>query len=71
MIDKDKGPFKFTTCSMCGKEFIRQPGSIYKLHFAGKMHHFCCYTCWMKGKKVKESVNEANYKRLCNDCEQH
>lgn len=58
------GPFKFTKCSICGKEYIKAPGSIYKLKFAGKIHNFCTYTCYMKAKRLKENNNEASYKRI-------
>lgn len=58
----------FTKCQMCGKDFIKRPGSIYKICFAGKTHQFCSYTCYQQAKKVKEAVqattSEISYSRL-------
>ena len=51
----------FTTCQMCGKEFIKRPGSIYKCSFAGKTHQFCSYTCYQQAKKVKEQVQASSH----------
>ena len=51
----------FTTCQMCGKEFIKRPGSIYKCSFAGRIHQFCSYTCYQQAKKVKESVQASSH----------
>lgn len=63
-MPKDKGPFKFTTCAICGKQFIRQPGSIYHLRFADKTYQCCSYTCYRNATKVKEGTNEAIYKKF-------
>lgn len=62
-----KGPFKYTTCAICGKQFIKAPGSIYKVMFAGKTNQCCSYTCYMKAKRIKEDTNEANYKRFSDE----
>lgn len=54
-MNKD-GPFKFTVCSMCGKEYIKQPGSIYHVEYIGKINHCCSYTCYKQALKVKEDA---------------
>lgn len=53
-------PFKFTVCAMCGKQFIRQPGSIYNVKYRGRMNRCCSYTCYQKALKVKEELLGAN-----------
>lgn len=59
---------EFTTCQMCAKQFIRQPGSIYKVKFAGKIYHFCSYSCYTAAKKcrdqVRETIHESTYIRI-------
>lgn len=47
-------PFKYTICAICGKEFIKQPGHIFKIHFADKTYNCCSYRCYQQGKYVKE-----------------
>lgn len=65
------GPFKFTTCAICGKQYIKIPGSIYKVNFAGKTYQCCTYSCYMKAKKLKEDNNdEASYRRLRDELKQ-
>lgn len=61
----DSGPFKFTVCSMCGKQYIRQPGSIYKIIYKGKTNNCCSYSCYNKAKSIKEEtiLNEKKNKR--------
>ena len=61
------GPFKFTTCAICGKQYIKPPGSIYKVKFAGKIYQCCSYSCYMRAKKLKEDNNEASYKRFSDE----
>lgn len=61
---KSNGPFTYTTCGICGKEYIRIPGSIYKVRFAGKTYHCCGYACYQKALKIKESCNEHQYQKL-------
>ena len=46
----------FTTCQMCGKQYIRIPGSIYKMRFAGKRYNFCTYECFRHAEKCKEQI---------------
>ena len=53
--------FQFTTCQMCGNKFIKRPGSIYKLNFAGKVYHFCTYSCYKAAKECKEQVQETSH----------
>lgn len=62
-----KGPFKYTTCAICGKQYIKAPGSIYKVNFAGKTYQCCTYSCYMKAKRLKEDNNEASYKRFSDE----
>ena len=57
----------FKVCAMCGQTFHKMPCSIYTLHFAGKVHHFCTYSCYTKGKEVYDSVNKAMYTELCKE----
>ena len=65
------GPFKYTTCAICGKQFIKAPGSIYKVKFAGKTYHCCTYTCYVEAKRLKEHNNEASYKRISDEFKKH
>lgn len=62
---------EFTTCQMCAKQFIKRPGSIYKVLFAGRVYHFCSYSCYEAAKACKENVqktsHEALYARLRNE----
>lgn len=50
--------FDYRPCDMCGKQYIRSPGSIYKLNFASKRYNFCSYSCYMNAVKCKEMVQE-------------
>lgn len=43
-------PFPFTKCSICDKEFIEAPESIYRMSVKGKSLHACSYSCWNKLK---------------------
>lgn len=58
---KNSGPFTQITCAVCGKKFVKQPGSIYHLQFAGRSYQCCSYTCYQKGLDVKENVNQSEY----------
>lgn len=51
-----KEPFRFTICAMCGKEFIKQPGSIYHVEYKGRINQCCSYTCYQKAIRVKEKL---------------
>lgn len=65
-------PFKFTVCSMCGKEYIKQPGSIYKVIYKDRINQCCSYSCYQKAKKLKEKLrNEANHKKFSNELKEH
>lgn len=47
-------------CPHCGKEFIKNPSSIYKLVIEGRTCRYCSYTCWMAVKatlKVREHID--------------
>lgn len=50
--------FDSKPCDMCGKQYIRSPGSIYKLNFASKRYNFCSYSCYMSAIKCKETIQE-------------
>lgn len=60
--------FDYRTCDMCGKQYIRRPGSIYKIDFASKRYNFCCYSCYTKAINCKEAVqanqSESFYAKL-------
>lgn len=53
---RERGPFKYTVCSMCGKDYIKAPGSIYKVMYKGRVNQCCSYTCYQKALKVKEAA---------------
>ena len=53
---RNNGPFKFTVCSMCGKYYIKQPGSIYKVTYKGRINQCCSYSCYRKALKLKEEL---------------
>ena len=48
--------FDSKTCDMCGKQYIPRQGSIYNINFASKRYNFCCYSCYRKAEKCKETV---------------
>jgi hypothetical protein len=48
--------FDSKPCDMCGKLYVRRPGSIYKINFASKRYNFCSYSCYMNAVKCKEAV---------------
>lgn len=56
-------PFKFTVCSMCGKEYIKQPGSIYKVIYKDRINQCCSYSCYQKAKKLKEKLRNESIKK--------
>lgn len=56
--------FDYRTCSMCGKKFIRQPLSIYKLSFANRSYQFCSYTCYSEALRVRDSAHPEDYRRF-------
>ena len=56
-------PFKFTVCSMCGKEYIKQPGSIYKVPYKRQTNQCCSYTCYQKALKLKERLHNESIKK--------
>lgn len=64
---KQSGPFVQTTCAMCGKKFVKMPGSIYHTTFAGKSQQFCSYTCYQAGLDAKSNINEAKYIKFRNE----
>ncbi len=49
-------PFKETVCAMCGKKYIKRPGSIYTVQYKGKQNQCCSYTCYMKAIRLKERL---------------
>ena len=42
-------------CPICGKVFIRQTGSIYKVRLNGHVKQMCGCTCYIKAKELHES----------------
>lgn len=56
-------PFKYTTCCICGKKFIKAASSIYHVSFADRINHCCSYTCYQKAKELKQSLNQVEYKQ--------
>lgn len=54
-------PFKYTTCAICGKKFLKSPGSIYRVLFAGQSCQCCSYTCYLQAKRTKEATVESDY----------
>lgn len=36
----------YTTCSICGRKYIKPPGSIYKILLNGKRINCCSYHCY-------------------------
>lgn len=36
------------TCPICGKDFLHNPHSIYKLSRGKGIKYYCSYTCWRK-----------------------
>ena len=63
-MPKYPSPYRYRYCAICGKYFAVMPGTIYKLTFIGKTQHFCSYSCYLEGKRTKESVNESQYAKL-------
>lgn len=41
-------------CEVCGKQFIKSCGHMYKMCYKSKTKSFCSYTCWNKVVKLKE-----------------
>jgi hypothetical protein len=47
----------------CGKEFVKNPNSLYKLVVNKKTVYYCSYTCYMKAKN-KQGRNKKKYRRV-------
>ena len=43
-------------CHRCGKTFIKNAMSVYKLNKKGKIVYYCGYNCW-----VAEDTRKYNY----------
>lgn len=56
-----KEPFKYTTCGICGRKFIKPVGSIYHMQFAGKTFQCCSYHCYQQGLQVKANEVSKHY----------
>ena len=54
-------PFKYTTCAICGKQYIRRVGSIYHVDFADRRFHCCSYTCYQQALEVKSNEVSNRY----------
>lgn len=44
-------------CDICGKQYIKAYGHMYKMSYRSKTKCFCSYTCWNKVMKLKENKN--------------
>ena len=71
MSNNRSHPFYQKTCAMCGKKFVKQPGSIYHTQFAGKSMQFCSYTCYKQGLEVKENTNQSQYIKYQKEAKEH
>lgn len=49
-------PFSWGVCSICGKKYLKQLGSIYTVKFAGKSYPCCSYNCYNIGVRTKEEI---------------
>lgn len=49
-------PFSWGICSICGNKYLKKPGSIYTVKFAGRSYPCCSYNCYMIGVHTKENV---------------
>lgn len=68
---RNKGPFKYTVCAMCGRDYIKRPGSIYKVIYKGRVNQCCSYSCYQKAKKLKEELhNEETHKKFSDELKQ-
>ena len=67
-----KEPFTYTICCMCGKQYIKQPQSIYKVIYKGRINNCCSYTCYQKANKLKETLrDEENHKKFSDELKEH
>lgn len=48
-------------CPHCGKEFIKNAMSIYKLRKKGKTVYYCGYNCWVAEDKRKYNFQKGEY----------
>lgn len=64
-MSNKREPFNsdYIICSMCGKQFIRRPGSIYKVVYEGRLNRCCSYTCYQKALKLKEELHNEKIKK--------
>lgn len=44
------------TCPVCGKEFLHNPQSIYKLSRGKGVKYYCSYTCWRKQEEIDRRI---------------
>lgn len=58
MVNKLLGVIK---CPHCGKEFIKNTMSTYKLIKKGKTVYYCGYTCWVAEDKRKYNFQKGEY----------
>ena len=47
----------YTTCGICGRKYIKPPGSIYKISLCGKVINCCSYHCYNIALARKENKN--------------
>lgn len=48
-------------CPECGKTFIRNSRSLYKLIKNGKTIYYCSYTCWAKNDNRRYDFATGKY----------
>ncbi len=56
----EKEIFQTHICSECGKEFIYNSNSIYKIVKDGITYRYCSYTCYNKHKLEQLSNREVS-----------
>lgn len=54
---------KLIKCPVCGKDFVYNSSSIYKLVIHGELFWYCSYTCYRSVQKelYKKSRNRTSY----------
>lgn len=55
---------KTSICPHCGKEFIRNSQSIYKLNKNGKRIYYCSYTCWVANDTRRYKFEKGRYSKV-------
>lgn len=50
---------KMVKCSVCGKDYVYNHMSIYKIKVGDSVKNCCSYTCYRKLQKEKENSKQA------------